>query len=325
MYQSILVPLDGTWFGEHALPLARGLARRFGATLHLVHVHTEGVVPVAVESLPYVGALVPIGSTGDEQGYLDEVGARVAAGGVRVSTGLVRGPLMEALERYALEHGVDLVIACTHCHEGVSRLWHRGVGETLLHGVSIPILLIRADDTRPDPGEERTVRHILVPLDGSAFAEAVLDEAIPLARGFGARITLLRVVRPILMTGYTLLGQDAHLNHFLLDDQQQEALAYLERTAERLRAAGMEVRTRVVTHEQPAAAVVEATRPDRADPAVDLIAMTTHCRGPFTRAVLSSVSDGVLHDSPVPLLLHHPRPAGEAEPAAERHASALGR
>ena len=33
MYRSLLVPLDGSDFGEHALPLALSLARRLGATL----------------------------------------------------------------------------------------------------------------------------------------------------------------------------------------------------------------------------------------------------------------------------------------------------
>src|SRR3954451_1758908 len=38
MYRNILVPLDGSTFGEHALPLALDLARKSGATLHLTHV-----------------------------------------------------------------------------------------------------------------------------------------------------------------------------------------------------------------------------------------------------------------------------------------------
>src|SRR4051812_31023159 len=38
MYRSLLVPLDGSPFGEHALPLALTLAKRCGAEIHLVHV-----------------------------------------------------------------------------------------------------------------------------------------------------------------------------------------------------------------------------------------------------------------------------------------------
>ncbi len=36
MIRSVLVPLDGSTFGEHALPVALGIARRTGATLHSV-------------------------------------------------------------------------------------------------------------------------------------------------------------------------------------------------------------------------------------------------------------------------------------------------
>src|SRR6266516_3988304 len=40
MQRSILVPLDGSAFGEHALPLAISMARRLHASLNLIHVHS---------------------------------------------------------------------------------------------------------------------------------------------------------------------------------------------------------------------------------------------------------------------------------------------
>lgn len=40
MTASILVPLDGSTFGEHALPLAMNMAKKLNAQLHLVHVHS---------------------------------------------------------------------------------------------------------------------------------------------------------------------------------------------------------------------------------------------------------------------------------------------
>src|SRR5438876_10456105 len=40
MTRSILVPLDGSTFGEHALPLAMSMARRMNASLNLIHVHS---------------------------------------------------------------------------------------------------------------------------------------------------------------------------------------------------------------------------------------------------------------------------------------------
>jgi nucleotide-binding universal stress UspA family protein len=40
MYRTILVPLDGSAFGEHALPLALSIARRLAASVELAYVHT---------------------------------------------------------------------------------------------------------------------------------------------------------------------------------------------------------------------------------------------------------------------------------------------
>jgi nucleotide-binding universal stress UspA family protein len=61
MYRAILVLLDGSAFGEQALPRALSIARRAGATMRLAHVHTDAVVhtadvPVLLKR-PYVTAV----------------------------------------------------------------------------------------------------------------------------------------------------------------------------------------------------------------------------------------------------------------------------
>ena len=78
MYSSLLVPLDGSDFGEHALPLALSLARRLGAALQVVHVH-----------VPLWGVYGELGGSYDEttdrvlrdrdRAYLDAVVQRLAA------------------------------------------------------------------------------------------------------------------------------------------------------------------------------------------------------------------------------------------------------
>lgn len=321
MYRSILVPLDGTPFGEHALPLARGLARGLGAVLHLVHVHAAPPAPLLEEGVP--PHIVPPGAAGptpEERAYLESLAERLRRAGLQVSAELVQGPLTESIERCAAEKAADLVVVCTHAHGGLSRLWHRGVGEQLLQDISIPIVLIRPAAPEADLDAERVIRHILLPLGGQPGTEAILEWVAPLAEALGAELTLLRVVRPVMVHGYTLLGQDAHVNHFLLERQQGEARAYLAPLAERLRAAGLRVHVRVEVSEDIAHVIVSAARPEAAGPdapPVDLIAMTTHSPGTLTRAIFSSITDEVLHEAPLPLLLQHVRAAPAAARAAE--------
>jgi len=308
MFSSILVPLDGSWFGEHAIPSAASIARRTGARIHLVHVRTDVAFPVAVESLPYLGTHVPIVPAGGDDEYVRSLAGRLSETGLDVRGAVRHGPLAESLQRHAADVDADLIVACTHCHEGLSRYWHRGVGEQLVSGANLPTLLIRADETRPDLLEPRSFRHVLVALDGSGLAESAVAPAAAFARSFGARVTLLRAIRPVSMPGLAAMSDEVPPDPAVVENQREAAEAYLDSVAGRLRDAGVPTDTRVVMGEEPAPAIVHATRPDLEPgvPPVDLIVMGTRCRGRILRALVSSVSDEVLHNAPIPLLLHHP-------------------
>ena len=51
MCRSLLVPLDGSPFSEHALPFALGIANRAGAAVQLVHVHVPLVYATGIDVL----------------------------------------------------------------------------------------------------------------------------------------------------------------------------------------------------------------------------------------------------------------------------------
>src|SRR5712691_6085035 len=72
MFQSILVPLDGSKFAEQVLPVAAELARQSGAALHLVEVSH----PVVVGS--EIGAVAVVETRPPEtiQAYLHEMAGR---------------------------------------------------------------------------------------------------------------------------------------------------------------------------------------------------------------------------------------------------------
>src|SRR5919202_6464233 len=90
--------------------------------------------------------------------------------------------------------------------------------------------------------------YVLVPLDGSAAAEAALPHAQALAERFGARVTLMRVTA----APETLIAQAAGGAPGVPDAgpmidptpvveaEHAEASSYLERVAERLRGSGVQ-------------------------------------------------------------------------------------
>jgi nucleotide-binding universal stress UspA family protein len=131
---------------------------------------------------------------------------------------------------------------------------------------------------------------ILVPLDGSAFAERALPYATTLARAAHARLLLLRAV-----LAHPLPGTDpAHAQLTAV----QHAEAALTAVAERLRRDGLPVDT-AVYYDEAATAIADAAHYRHAD----LIVMSTHGRTGLGRWLYGSVADRVLRRAEVPLLL----------------------
>src|SRR5437763_1536321 len=117
MIRSILVPLDGSDFAEHALPLAAALARRADATLHLAEVHHR--TPPATVDSPAALDVMDLHARQDEQVYLADVVRRLGNGDVpppRTKTALLfaGGDVCVALKDYAGRESVDLVVMATH-------------------------------------------------------------------------------------------------------------------------------------------------------------------------------------------------------------------
>lgn len=294
MYASILVPLDGSRFAEEAIPHALDLVRQSGARLHLVTVRT----PTAALLADLAGRHVETAAADPEQRYLDRMCERLCDElGESVSFELLEPPVADALNDYALEHGVDIIVMTTHGRGGLSRAWLGSVADALVRRATVPVLLYR-------PGMERgsdSFRNILVPLDGSAESETAVPRAVELGGLTGARYTLLRVVQmPFLMEGLTsaeLLRVDSDE----LDRRRGDAERYLRRLADRIGKDG-DVRTTTLLHERPADAILQHAR----DCDADLIAMATRGLGGWKRMVLGSVADKVLRGAEQPVLLYHP-------------------
>jgi nucleotide-binding universal stress UspA family protein len=132
---------------------------------------------------------------------------------------------------------------------------------------------------------------ILVPLDGSALAEAALPKALELAEVSGARVLLLRAAQAPTLPGVDPTEAQVRM--------VSEAEAYLARIEERLTQHG-QVKVETSVWYGPAAyAIVEAARVHR----VDEIVMTTHGRSGLGRLLLGSVAESVLRSTTTPILL----------------------
>lgn len=299
MYRTIMVPLDTSDFSRRAIPAAMEIARAADAEVYLTHVHAS-FPPVEGEEPPEAFLRMEDELREREEAELEDATERVEAGGLSARHALLNGPVTETLAREA-EAEADLVVMVTHGRGVFTRFWLGSVADGLVRSCSVPVYLIR-----PEEGEEPAVPdfgHVLVPLDGSAFAEQGLEQAVRLGRLMGARFTLLQVLPPVMMPGYSYPDLPEGVDPTALEQLQEEAEAYLQRKASSLRDEGLEVDVRTAVHSQTAAAILETA----AEEAADLVAMATHGRGGLRRVVLGSVADKVLRGARVPVLVYRPR------------------
>ena len=141
---------------------------------------------------------------------------------------------------------------------------------------------------------------ILVPLDGSQTAEAILNDVQELALKLDAEVVLFQAIESL---ADTLTGSHIALDiaRQAVEEDRQRAHAYLDQVAERLRSAGVKVTTHV--GEGPAAvSILSHCRSEN----VSMVAMTTHGRSGLRRTVFGSVADEIMRDSHLPVLMMRP-------------------
>jgi nucleotide-binding universal stress UspA family protein len=304
MYHSLLVPLDGSPFGEQALPLAVSIARRAGIPLQVMHVH-EPLRPIYyTEPMPGLENISDPRWREQEQAYLVGVAQRLTAiAPLPVTAALLDGPVVGALREHAQATGADLIVMTTHGRGPFSRFWLGSVADQLLRHSPVPLLLVHPHEETPDWTQDQCLPRVLIPLDGSALAEQVLEPALALGRLMRAEYTLFRVVEPLPQVGQdpvsyapSVIAQEE------IERLKVEARVYLGRVAERLREQGLHARTRVVTGPHPAVAILDAARGE----GMSVIALATHARRGLARLLLGSVADKVIRGSPVPVFVYRP-------------------
>src|SRR5688572_11706389 len=114
MFRSLLVPLDGSTFAEHALPVALAVARRAGAGLRLVTVSTP-LAEAYVEGLYLGSGDLEEELTERHRAYLAGVADRLRGrADVPVRTEVHHGEVSPTLCGLVGQGDADLVVMATH-------------------------------------------------------------------------------------------------------------------------------------------------------------------------------------------------------------------
>ena len=145
---------------------------------------------------------------------------------------------------------------------------------------------------------------ILVPLDGSKRAEAIIPHVENLALSLNAKVILFKVAEPSLMLEYDeVIDMSSYLEKS--DKQKKDAESYLASLQEKFRAKGIEAQI-LIGHGPVVKAIIDAAEQEN----VKLVAMASHGHGGLLRTFYGSVASGVLQRIDRPLLLIRSRREG---------------
>ncbi len=274
MYDTVLVPTDGSPVADTAGEYGCALANQFDADLHVVSVSEEGSLIGSDEAV-------------DGQGAVGSVADRAADAGVDATTAVLEqdGAIHRELLDYADDHDVDIIVMGTHGRSGVDRFLVGSVAEQTLRESLVPVVTVH-EETDLEPALDR----LLVPTDGSDSALAAVDHAIELAIETEARLHVVHV------------GDRPPIEHEsrtvdVLDPDDTVGIAAVDDALERVRDSGLETIDVSITGGRVDQSILAIA----AERDASAIVMGTHGRTGIRRYLLGSTTERMVRFANVPV------------------------
>ncbi len=294
VFKQMLVPLDGSRMGEVVFPFVRELAHRLDmetTCLHICEPHEDQFAPM-------------------HEAYTRAVADNLARQGIdagrpiAIKSEVVHGQACEGILNYAEAHGSDFIVMATHGRSGINRWVLGSIALKVLRHTDIPVWLIRSG---APVGCEWPKAEMIVPLDESALAEAVLPFVSRLVKQWGSKdigVTLVTVCKaPVMPSDFTdEMRQAWH------EKQSQEAAItvkagqkYLDSIQDRLASEGIKAKTQTLMGK-----VAEEIVNLASSIPCSFIAMSTHGRSGLGRWVYGSTTERILVGASCPIFLVRP-------------------
>lgn len=285
MYDSILVPVDGSDAATAAIERALSLAVSTDATLSLLSVVNQVPVPMG-EEIP----ANPTRAALDEQSTkaLERAESKAIDAGLDFRTTVERGIPHEEIADHVDENNIDLVAMGTHGRTGLQRYLLGSVTERTLRTSDVPVLTTQKMD------EAWSIDDILVPTDGSEAASEAANHAFDVAMDFDATVHVLSVVdTKTLAAAYGAGVGMPEVIKTIKEDSRED----VEAVRDRALAMGLECETAVLE-----GAPSEAITDHAEDIGADVVAIGTHGRSGLDRLLLGSITERTVRTSPAPVL-----------------------
>lgn len=170
----------------------------------------------------------------------------------------------------------------------------------VVHDPNLALSILQASTASvffsPDGISPHVPTRVLVPLDGSSYAEEILPLLVPLAQAFKPKIELLRIDDDDIPGQGSLLARTS-------DPTSRRLLKALKRAKSYLSEKGVEVTTHAGKPGEVSRRILEAAALDQAD----LIAVSTHGHNRIARWLFGSCAETLIRSGATPILVRNTR------------------
>jgi nucleotide-binding universal stress UspA family protein len=283
MYDTILLPFDGSDGATEVLHHASELAHWADATIQLLYVADTTRDSVTVVEGHTVDALVRKGEdiVAEATEVLDTLG-------VSYETDIVQGNPAPTIVEYADQYEQDLIVMPTHGREGLSRYLIGSVSEKVVRLSTVPVLTVRM---QPDETLEFPYENILLPTDGSAAATHAAGHLLSLAASLDATVHVLSVVDD------AALGPDVR-STVSATETEQAATDAVDAVVSEAEARGVADTTRHIEHGTPLEEILDCIESND----IHAVGMGTTGRRGTDRILLGSIAEKTVRSAPVPVM-----------------------
>ena len=273
MFDSILVPLDGSQLADCVLPHVVAIARPFDAEITLLRILEKNHAGTSAQLFDLLNWQI---NKTRAALYLEKVQERLQKLNIRVQTEVLEGLIAEGITEYAQNQGMKLIILSSHGRHGLTQWGISSITQKIILSVQTSLLVVRAHQyVGHSDGltEVPAYRHILVPLDGSQRAENVLPIITQLANFHKSQIHLVQVVQtPEMARQMPPVREDIELSNRVVERNRVEAEHYLEQLKSRSYLEGITIQTHLIAGDNAAVALHQIEEQEH----IDLVVLSAH-------------------------------------------------
>ncbi len=201
--------------------------------------------------------------------------------------------------RVAKDKQCDLIAVTAHDRNILAQAIGGSVTKHLIRDAHVPILAITPHGI--DKAESGIITGVIVPLDGTKYAEAVLPYVEKIATRLSVTLILVHAIKEAHQPAANHIRNDKHAQKTDMSSNRPEATGYLSHLVEQLEARGVKAKWELIGGDaSEAIAGVARSNPNA------LLALATHGRTGIHRWLSGSISEDLIRNSKAPVLVIPP-------------------